>query len=152
MPAYPPLRPSTVPAVKAAATTAILTALTTAFPTQIPSVTYGFPGEANLKPEMVFIGGATMLADWTEAGRGARNEDYDLDLFINVQHAGQTQQQVTERAFAIFQVVDKALTANQLGQDPPFRALLVHTRFTERFSDAGREAQISAVLRCFARI
>jgi hypothetical protein len=140
-----PVRTTTAPAVKAAAVAALRQAL----PAQ--QVSYGFPGDGQLESELVFFGSIDGTEDWAELGRGARDERYTINLILNVQHSGQTQQEVTERAFALLAAADLALTNSSL-VPPPGWALLQFTRLVERPGDAAREAEITAGLRVYARI
>ena len=117
-------------------------------------VAYGFPGEANLGVEAIFLGAIQNDNDWASIGDGGREENYTIQLVINVMRNGWTQQRCTERASELLKVCDNALTSSSTVQllPPPARTLVAFGRLTDRPGDAAREAEIVAGLRVFARL
>ena len=121
----------------------------------MPAVTYGFPGEVDTIDELVFLGQIEADDDWGDLGRGQREENYTIDLVINVAHQGQTQQEVTERARDILIACDSIITGAAASALLPAGAAgnvnTVFRRLVERPTDAGREAEITAGIRVYAK-
>lgn len=94
---------STVPAVKAA-----LLDLLRAEPGLVGvQVDYGDPGLDRLQLEHVFLGDVGQVDEqWAPFGSLARDEQYALDGFVHVARPGGEQQEVTERVYALFGVIN----------------------------------------------
>ena len=139
--------PSSVPVVKTALVTAFQTACTGA------QVTYGWPGRSPER-EWVMVGDATwQTEEWGPFGQKAREEEYTLSLYVNVLRPGDSAQEATDRAFAIFADIEAWLRTNP--RPIPGRNIhcqIVPAGTTTSAMDDGFECQIKAHIAVTARI
>lgn len=114
-------------------------------------LTYGHPG-SKMERELTYLGGtAEWDQEWAELGDGRRNERYTLELFINVQRPGDEQQEATERAFEVLDMLAVGVWQAQASDiDERFRMPpeIVFRALREFIGNEGREAQIEAGVRC----
>lgn len=148
--------PSTLPKVKASilalhkapAATPLLKGVT---------VDYGDPGVDKLMREHLFLSGtADTDTEWAPFGRLAQEEIYGIDHFVHVANLGWTQQQATERAYALAAVTNHLLrplirTPTQLA--PGVYGVRFRPRqLTEFISNEGYAALLHSVIAIKARI
>lgn len=121
------------------------------------TVDYGDPGVNKLEREHVFLGG-TGLDDqkWAPYGQLKRQEDYQLEHYVHVAKPGSTQQEVTERAYALAEVTAQLLrplarTPTQLGAGV-YKVEFLPRRLTEFVTDQGYAAFLFSEIAVMARI
>jgi hypothetical protein len=99
------MQPSSIPRVKSALVTALESAT---WPGARPTVSWGWPRGDHR--EMVLVGDTLSSSQrWSHLGARLREEDYTLEVVISVLHPGDTQQEATERAFALLAVIEETL-------------------------------------------
>lgn len=158
MPLQPPTRTSMVLEAKAAVVTLLTNGLKAKYGEErdglvAPVVSYGMPDDVDQTNEIVIVGGAESQDDWSEIGRGARDEYFTLTLVVSVWRDGQTQQEVTERALTLLRDCDQILTAAQV-LPPPAWALVLFGRLLEgaHTTKNGRIAEVIGGVKFYARL
>jgi hypothetical protein len=141
---------SSIPRAKAA----LLDLLTSAtWPGPAPTVSYGWPRE--IDREVVMVGGTTDgEQEWVSFGPRRRDESYRIELVVQVLRPGFSQQQATERAFALLAVVEDVLrTTPDLGLGIELTvAELAAPRLREGPDSEGYAAVVTAGVGVRARI
>lgn len=135
---------SSIPQVKAALVALFTSTLATASTDPVGTpvrVFYGDPAEATREHVIV---GETFLPDqqsWSVLGQARRDEDYALAVWVETSE-WKTQQESTERAFALLALLETALRANlTLGLQTTFRSITVEVaqvQLEEAAQAAGR--------------
>ncbi|MEZ5236812.1 MAG: hypothetical protein R2749_29585 [Acidimicrobiales bacterium] len=122
------------------------------WPGSKPQISFGIP--RTIEREAIVVGGTTNSdQDWSLLGGRRRQEDYYLQLWINVEHT--TQREATERAVEILGVVETALRATpNLGGVLPVGqwAEIRNPLLTEGPGTESYEAEISFDIHVKARI
>lgn len=122
------------------------------WPGSKPQISFGIP--RTIEREAIVVGGTTNSdQDWSLLGGRRRQEDYYLQLWINVEHT--TQREATERAVEILGVVETALRATpNLGGVLPVGqwAEIRNPLLTEGPGSESYEAEISFDIHVKARI
>ncbi len=143
---------STVPTVLAALYTAISNA---SFPSTTQKA-YGRPRKGQQQRRCVIVGDVTTDdQQWATLGGREREENYTVEVFVEVDLASSDTKTATEDAYAAWAVVESALrTTPALGVTGVryFEAEIgpaTHTRFE---TDSGEFIQIPGAVRCRARI
>jgi hypothetical protein len=139
--------PSSAPAVKAALVAEVQAALPST------QVTYNFPSTAPER-EWVMVGDITWTKDdWGPFGQRARDEEYNIVLFVNVLRPGDSAQESAERAFELLAVVEDLLRARPFPISARSISVAVEKQSIDGFVvDEGFESQIKAVVAVTARI
>jgi hypothetical protein len=146
---------STIPAAKAALI-ALLKAAT--YPAGQPAIDYGDPGVAKVEHEHIWLGGTGQDGqDWAPYGQLKREEEYALELYVHVANPGTSQQEATERAYALFGVIEstiraQARTASSTVATGVWSIGVKPTALTEFVTAEGYAAFVSAEIEIKARI
>lgn len=142
---------STVPAFKQA----LVDALEAATWDGMPQISYG-PPLAGTREDVIVgdtaqEGGAER--DWAALGNRSIDEQYVLNLWVVVTNPGDTCKFATERAFALYDVVQSVLRATPgLGVTGIVASSLAQAEHTESLTDEGFVCTIESAVRVQARI
>ncbi len=122
------------------------------WPGSKPQISFGIP--RTIEREVIVVGGTTNSdQDWSLLGGRRRQEDYYLQLWINVE--APTQREATVRAVELLGVVETAVraTPNLGGAVPPGQWVEIRNPLlTEGPGTESYEAEISFDIRVKARI
>ncbi len=104
---------STLPAAKLAIVNLLKAATWPPNAAGLPvAVDYGDPGVNHIEREHVFLGDTGQDGhSWAPYGSLKKEEEYTVKFYVHVANPGATQQEATERAFALFGVVESTLRA-----------------------------------------
>ncbi len=143
---------STVPAFKQALVAALQAAT---WPVSNPQVSYGPP--RNETREDVIVGDTAQEGgaerQWAALGNRSIDEEYALNLWVIVTNPGDTCKAATDRAFALYDVVQSVLrTTPGLGVTGITASSLAQAEHTESLTDEGFVCTIESAVRVTARI
>lgn len=127
---------STWPTVKAR----LVALLENALPLAGVQVTYSHPGDA-IEPESVYLGDmrGSSVVPVSRAGRAKRQEDYTIDVVVNVATDGTTAEAADQRAAVLAGAVEDVVAADlTLGLPDIFLAQLVEQVALPGFDDSRR--------------
>lgn len=116
-------------------------------------VSYGDPGSA-VQHECVVVGGVDAgNQEWGPYGNRARDEEFDVSLFVVVARPGDDQSAADTRAEEILGACEDAVREDPgLGVDGVWDAQLRPLRAREGFLDEGRVCQVDCAVHVMARI
>lgn len=143
---------STIPAFKRALVAALDVAT---WAGGAPQVCYGPPLEGTR--EDVIVGDTAQEGDsdrrWAALGNRSIEEQYALNLWVIVTNPGETCQVATERAFALYDVVQAVLRVTPgMGVTGVTASSLAQAEHTESVTDEGFVCTIESAVRVEARI
>lgn len=117
-------------------------------------VTYGHPG-AVADLEVMWIGDVSWSdEEWANVNRTKRDEDFNIDLLIDIRVPDSSQQEATERLIEVMGEVEAALredVRNPLGVTGVYQVELKPRAIREGVYSEGRWANLIAAIRVRAR-